>query len=81
MRNDKLFTAILILQALIIAGLWNGQGGAAQAKTDMPLPDPGARQLQMVDELKNLNAKFDRLTSVLQSGEIVVKVKADEAKK
>lgn len=79
MRNNKLFTAILILQGVVIAGLWAGNGGVAHARPDV-LPDPGARQLQMIDELKAVNVKLDRLATLLQAGEIKVTVKEEPKK-
>ena len=81
MRNhtNKFLVAIIALQGVLIVGLWSGQPNAAHAKVDSAaLPDPGARQLQMIDELKGVNAKLDRMASLLQSGDIQVKVKEDK---
>jgi outer membrane murein-binding lipoprotein Lpp len=74
--TQKLLTAVVVLQGLLIAGQWFGSS-AAHARGENNLPDPGARQLQMVDELKSLNAKVDRLTATLTSGEIKVRVEKD----
>lgn len=76
--TQKLLTAVVVLQGLLIAGQWFGSTPAHAARNEMNLPDPGARQLQMVDELKALNAKVDRLHSALTSGQLRVKVEKDE---
>jgi hypothetical protein len=84
MRNhtNKFLVAIIALQGVLIVGLWSGQPNAAHAKVDSAaLPDPGARQLQMIDELKAMNGKLERLNTLIQSGEVTVKVKNQEQPK
>lgn len=79
MRTNQLLTVVVALQALILLGQWTGPGSfTREARAELNLPDPGARQLAMVEELKGLNAKMDRLIGVLQGGELKVKV-ANEA--
>ena len=83
MRNhtNKFLVAIIALQGMLILGQWSGQPNAAHAKGDTTsLPDPGARQLQMIDELKAMNARLDRLNTLIQSGEVTVKVKQEPKK-
>lgn len=82
MRSNKIVAAVIVVQSIVIASLLGGQGGtAAVAKPDAPqYSDPGARQLQMVEELKSINAKLDRVTAAL-GGELVVRVKAEDAKR
>ena len=83
MRNhtNKFLVAIIALQGMLILGQWSGQPNTAHAKGETALPDPGARQLQMVDELKAMNGKLERLTALVQSGDVTVKVKQEPAKK
>ena len=76
-NTNKFLVAIIVLQGLLLLGQWTGQTGTAHAKIEN-LPDPGARQIQMVDELKSVNAKLDRLITVVQSGDVQVKVKGDK---
>jgi hypothetical protein len=73
--TQKLLIAVVVLQGLLLAASWSGQPTAVAARGENALPDPGARQLQMVEELKGVNARLDRLTAALGSGEVVVKVK------
>jgi len=71
-------TGILVLQGLLLAGQWLGQPSIASARAENSLPNPSERQMQMVDELKQLNAKVDKLTSMLAGGEVTVKVAKEE---
>ena len=82
MRSNKLLTAVVILQGLILVGQWTGQSAVVRpAHADVTLPDPSARQLAMVEELKGVNARLDKLMGVLQSGALQVKVAKDDAQK
>lgn len=81
MRSNKLLTAVVILQGLILVGQWTGQSAVRPANADVTLPDPSARQLAMVEELKGVNARLDKLIGVLQSGDLQVKVAKDDAQK
>ena len=84
MRNhtNKVLVAIIALQGMLLVGQWSGRTNTAHAKVDaQSLPDPGARQLQMIDELKSMNAKLERLSALVQSGDLTVKVKQDQPKR
>jgi hypothetical protein len=84
MRNhtNKFLVAIIAIQGMLLVGQWSGRPNAAHAKVDAQnLPDPGARQLQIVDELKSLNGKLERLNALVQSGEVTVKVKQQDQKR
>ncbi len=85
MRNhtNKFLVAIIAIQGMLLVGQWSGRPNAAHAKgiDTANLPDPGARQIQMIDELKAMNAKLERLSALVQSGEVTVKVKQQEQKR
>jgi hypothetical protein len=36
--------------------------------------DPGRDRMQMIDQLKSMDSKLDKLVSILSSGELQVKV-------
>ncbi|QOV90231.1 hypothetical protein [Humisphaera borealis] len=77
--TQKLLTAVVVLQGMLLAGQWLGSSPAMAAKSgELNLPDPGARQLQMIEELKALNGKVDKLHAALTSGQLRVKVEKDE---
>jgi hypothetical protein len=72
--------AVLVLQGLVLMGQWTGQGPVTPAHAQ--IPDAGGQRQQMVDELKGINSKLDKLTHALESGSIQVRVApADEKKK
>jgi hypothetical protein len=81
-NTNKLLVVVVALQGMLLLGQWTGSSlvEARPANAQVNIPDPGARQLQMVEELKGLNAKVDRLTALLQSGEVTVKTVAVEKK-
>jgi hypothetical protein len=73
MKTTKLLTVIVILQGLILMGQWLGTPSVlspAQAQ----VPDAGAQRMQMVRELEALNAKTDKMLSLLDSGKLQVQV-------
>jgi len=81
MKTSKLLGVVIVLQALILLGQWAGQPAVRSARADVQLPNPGERQLAIVDELKTLNGKMDQLLGYLQSGDLHVKASRDDAKK
>ena len=71
MKTPKLLGIVIVLQVLVLIGQWIGPS-APTARAD--IPNPSERQLAMVDELRSLNGKMDRLVSLLESGNVEVKV-------
>jgi hypothetical protein len=79
MKTNKLLAAVIALQGLILIGQWTGGGYLPSAQAQVP--DPANRQMQMIDELKSVNAKLDAMFTLLQGGELQVKVaKSEETK-
>jgi len=78
MKTTKLLIAIVVLQSLILLGQWTGYGPVSPAHAQVP--DAGAQRLQIVDELKALNAKMDKLIETLESGKVQVKLAGHEEK-
>lgn len=74
MKSSKILGFVLVMQVVIVIGQWAGQPAARSAKADVNIPNPGERQLAIVDELRTLNGKMDRLLSVVQSGDMKVEV-------
>jgi hypothetical protein len=83
MKSSKLLGVVIVLQGLILVGQWAGQPSAGTARADVTLPNPGERQLAIVEELKNVNSKLDKIYSALSGGDMTVKavVVKDENKK
>jgi hypothetical protein len=80
MKTAKLLTVVVILQGLILAGQWLGVPSVvtpAQAQ----IPDAGGQRLEIIAEIKALNAKVDKLHAFLESGKLEVRTTpADENK-
>jgi len=84
MKTHKTLIAILVLQALTLLNQWFGSPiSTARAQ----VPDAGAQQLQIIDELKTNNDllqgvddKLDKMVTIFQSGKLqVVLSKPDDS--
>jgi hypothetical protein len=81
MKTTKLLAVIVVLQGLILIGQWTGGPSLSKAFAGADVPDPASRQMQMVDELKTMNNKLDKLIGLMEGGNLQVKVvNADEKK-
>jgi hypothetical protein len=84
MTTRKILTAILVLQVLTILNQWFG-GPISKARAQ--IPDAGAQQLQIIDELKanndllkGIDDKLDKMVTIFQSGKLqVVLSKPDDS--
>jgi len=80
MNSTRLLVVILVLQVLILASQWTSSGPVTPAYAQ--IPDAGAQRNQVIDELKSLNGKMDKLVDLLASGKLQVQVaKPDEKEK
>jgi hypothetical protein len=71
--SNRVLVAILMLQGLTLANLWvTGPGMTSTAHAQVS--DPGAQRIEMIKELEATNEKLDRLISILESGNLQVKV-------
>jgi hypothetical protein len=76
--TSKLLGIVIALQVMLLIGQWvNPSASTASAQVS----NPSERQFAIIDELKTLNGKVDRLISLLQSGTVEVKVAKTDAKK
>ena len=80
MKTTRLLTVVIVLQGLILLGQWLGNPSYIQA-APAQIPDGGSQRNQMIDELKTLNGKMEKLIGILESGKLEVRVSgADENK-
>ena len=81
MNSSKLLVAVVILQALTLAGVWSGNGAGSQLPSaQAQVLDPGAQRIQMVEEQRATNVKLERMIELLK-GELQVRVVSpDEVK-
>lgn len=71
MKSSKLLIVVLVLQALTLAGQWLGSPRilpAAQAQ----MANPGADRAEMIDQIKSVNTRLDKLIAILESGKLQV---------
>jgi hypothetical protein len=79
LTSTKLLTVVVVLQSLILLGQWLGTPSvlpAAQAQ----VPDAGGQRMQIIKELEALNAKTERMMTLLESGKVTVRVSNMEEK-
>jgi hypothetical protein len=84
MRNPttkvKLLGTIIVAQGLVILAQFTGVGAPRPAHADLQLPNPSEKQIVMIDELKGVNDRLDKILSLMQGGEFQVRVaKSDDA--
>jgi hypothetical protein len=84
-NNSKLLGVVIAMQSLILAGQFVGGSGGGRMSFVQPaqaqISDPGAQRIEMIAELKDLNAKMDELIGVLESGKVQVQVTMPDDKK
>ena len=82
MKNSNWLAIIVVLQGMILIGQWTGGPSLNKVQAaGADVPDPASRQMQMVDELKSMNGKLDKMISLLEGGDLQVRVvNADDAK-
>jgi hypothetical protein len=78
MNTRNILSAVLVLQVLTILNQWFG-GPISKARAQ--IPDAGAQQLQIIDELKanndllkGIDDKLDKMVTIFQSGKLQVVV-------
>lgn len=80
MKIEKMLVIVIALQALILMGQWTGHPSGTPAHAE--IFNPSERQLAILEESKQTNAKLEKILSYLQSGDMTVKVaKDDDSKK
>ena len=80
MRATRVWGVLIALQVMILAGQWLGNPALTPSAQGQPL-DPGRDRMQMIDELKSMNSKLDRLVALLERGDLQVKVANSDEKK
>jgi hypothetical protein len=75
----RLLGVVVALQVLTVLGQWVSPSWTSPAQAQ--IPDGGAQRNQIIDELKNVNSKLDRMISVLESGKLQVHADSADAKK
>ena len=78
MKTNQMLATVIVLQGLTLVGQRLGPGGYTST-AHAELPNPGERQLAILDEIKGTNARLDRMLTMLGTGEVQVRIaKAEE---
>jgi hypothetical protein len=79
MISPKLIAMVLVLQVVMLLTLWLGTPiSTARAQ----LPDAGAQQQEIIDQLKLGNEKLEKMIGILESGKLqVIVAKPDDSQK
>jgi hypothetical protein len=80
-NNSKLLAIVIVLQALTLAGQWVTGPATFVPTASAQVPDAGAQRNQMIDELKSMNEKMDKLVSIFESGNLQVRVASPDENK
>jgi hypothetical protein len=75
-KTNKLLTAVVVLQALTLAGQWFNPSYTSTATAQVP--DGGAQRLQQLEQLKDISAKLDHISATLEGGKMQVRVAREE---
>lgn len=83
MNSSRLLAVVAVLQGLILFGQWSQGGGTPAHAADAPAAfgDAAGQRVQMIEELKTMNGKMDKLIGLLESGKLQVQVAQPDEKK
>ncbi len=72
MKTNRWNGVMMVLQVLTLGCILTAQGPGILPATQAQALDSGGQRQQIVDELKSVNTKLDRLLTVLESGKVQV---------
>lgn len=75
-KTNKLLTAVVVLQALTLAGQWFNPTYTSSANAQVP--DGGAQRLQQLEALRDISAKLDRISATLEGGKMQVRIARED---
>ena len=79
MNNQRTLAIVIVLQTLTLLSQWVGVPSLSHSNAQVP--DGGAQRAATIDELKSVNAKLDKLITVLTDGNLKVRVLQPDEKK
>lgn len=79
MKTTRLLVVVIVLQGLMLLGQWTSAGPVSSAYGQVA--DPGSQRIAMIEQLKTLNGKMDKLIEIMSSGNLQVKVAPPDEKK
>lgn len=80
MRRPNWIAVVVLLQLVIVAGQWLGSPRTLSV-AEAQITDPGRDRMQMLDVLRGIDAKLEKMNDLLASGKLQVRTTAaDEGK-
>jgi hypothetical protein len=73
MKTTKLLTVVVVLQGLILAGQWLGTPSVV-TPAHAVIPDEGGQRQEIINQLKGVNERLERLVGIMESGKLEVRV-------
>ena len=81
MKSNRWYGVMFLLQVLTLGAVMTSQGPGILPAASAQVMDSGAQRAQLVEEMKSLNTKMDRLLGLLEGGKLQVQaVTPDERK-
>lgn len=81
MKTNRFNVALMVLQILTLGCLLTSQGPGILPAARAQVMDSGGQRQLIVDELKSVNTKLDRLLTVLESGQLQVRTDTPDERK
>lgn len=72
MNTNRWLAVVVVLQAMLLLSLW--LGGPSLPAAHAQVPDSGAQRIAIIEELRGLNARMDKAITILNSGELQVRI-------
>jgi cAMP phosphodiesterase len=73
MRTTRAVVILIVLQGLILAGQWLGSAPVLVTPAQAQPFEPTRDRKEIIEELRTLNGKMDRLMAILEKGELQVR--------
>ncbi|MGF1635159.1 MAG: hypothetical protein ACFCVE_15005 [Phycisphaerae bacterium] len=77
MKSTRIFATLIGLQIMILLAIF-GQNRAVEPVASAQIPNNAELQVRQLRELEQINAKLDKLSTLLASGEVQVRVNLPE---
>ena len=78
---NTILTALTLVIAAQLWTTWSASPSMASTAEAAGIPDTGAQNQQMIDQLKLLNQKTEEIKGLLASGKLHVVTSSDDAKR
>lgn len=81
MKSNKWLGVMVVMQVVTLGCLFTSQGPGILPSAQAQVMDSGGQRQQMIEELKSVNTKLDRLLTLLESGKLQVSTDTPDERK